>query len=136
MKPFLLSSIQKTKLKRIIIGKLLLKMVGRKALVDGVKTRIGDGTLFLWIDRAQAVSMAAINRKTKNVGVIGYVYTPKEFRGKGYATTLVKIVSKKILQNGFTYCSLFTDSANPTSNYIYRKIGYEPVAEFTTIIFK
>jgi hypothetical protein len=30
-------SIQKTRLKRIIIGKRLLKMVVRKALVDGVK---------------------------------------------------------------------------------------------------
>ena len=37
MKQFLLLSIQKTRLKRIIIGKLLLKMVVRKALVDGVK---------------------------------------------------------------------------------------------------
>lgn len=100
-----------------------------------IKTRIADGTLYLWMDHEKAVSMAAMNRKTRHVGVIGYVYTPKGFRGKGYATTLVKTLSKKLLQSGFEYCSLFTDRANPTSNHIYRTIGYEPITEFSTIIF-
>jgi predicted GNAT family acetyltransferase len=30
---------------------------------------------------------------------------------------------------------LFTDLANPVSNAIYRRIGFEPVAEFVRIDF-
>jgi predicted GNAT family acetyltransferase len=80
--------------------------------------------------------MAAINRKTRNVGVIGHVYSPEEYRRKGYATAVVQKLSEYILQNGFRYCGLFTDKANPTSNHIYSKIGYEPSTQFTSLRFR
>jgi uncharacterized protein len=82
------------------------------------------------------VAVAAINRKTKNAGIIGLVYTPIEYRRKGYATSHVRKLSEYILQKGFTYCGLFTDKANPTSNHIYKKIGYEPITEFVDIGYR
>jgi hypothetical protein len=33
------------------------------------------------------------------------------------------------------FCPLFTDLANPTSNSIYRKIGYKPVGDFHDYLF-
>jgi hypothetical protein len=100
-----------------------------------VRSGIADRDFFLWIDKNVAVSMAAINRKTRNVGVVGYVYSPEEHRKKGYATALVQRLSEHILQSGFKYCGLFTDQANPTSNHIYHKIGYEPLTTFGTFGF-
>jgi predicted GNAT family acetyltransferase len=105
-------------------------------ILDMVRSLVADGNFFLWMDKGMAVSMAAINRKTRNVGVIGHVYTPEEFRRKGYATAVVQNLSEYILQNGFQYCGLFTDKANPTSNHIYSKIGYEPSTHFTTLGFR
>src|SRR5437016_4812353 len=35
----------------------------------------------------------------------------------------------RLLADGRRFCVLFTDAANPTSNAIYRRIGYVPVAE-------
>ena len=32
-----------------------------------------------------------------------------------------------MLDQGRKFCTLFTDLSNPTSNRIYRAIGYEPV---------
>ena len=32
-------------------------------------------------------------------------------------------------------CGLFTDASNPTSNSIYKKIGYQPIAYFTDVEF-
>jgi uncharacterized protein len=107
-------------------GDEILKMVS-----SGIAGRI----FFLWTDNGVVVSMAAINRRTRHVGVVGYVYSPEEHRKKGYATALVQKLSKHILQNGFMYCGLFTDQTNPASNHIYRKIGYEPITTFTTIGF-
>ena len=34
------------------------------------------------------------------------------------------------LAAGLAFCFLFTDLANPTSNAIYARIGYEPVADW------
>ena len=98
--------------------------------------KIAAGDVFRWTNQGAIVSIAAINRRTRNAGIVGLVYTPEEHRRQGYATSLVQRLSTHILQNGFKYCGLFTDKANPTSNHIYRKIGYEPIAEYLDIGFR
>lgn len=99
------------------------------------KGRIESENLFKWMFNDEMVSIAAIVRKTKTIGIVGLVYTPAEFRGSGYATSSVLKLSEYILENGFKKCGLFTDKSNPTSNHIYRKIGYEPLTEFADIQF-
>ncbi len=98
--------------------------------------KIALGDVFKWTDKGNVVCIATINRKTKNAGIVGLVYTPEEYRSNGYATSHVQKLSEYILKNGFKYCALFTDKANPTSNSIYKKIGYTPVAEFMDIGYK
>ena len=93
------------------------------------------GSIYKWTDKGEMVSLAAIVRKTRNTGVVGLVYTPPERRGKGYATSCVQLLSARMLQSGLKSCALFTDKANPTSNHIYRKIGYEPLTEFLDVDF-
>ncbi len=66
---------------------------------------------------------------------IGYVFTPKEYRNKNYATSCVSAVTKKTLEDGFSYCSLFADRANPISNGIYQKIGYKPLCDYINFDF-
>ena len=92
-------------------------------------TRIAERSLYLWEDAGDVVSMAAWAGETPNGRRIGYVFTPEERRNRGYATTLVATLSAKILREGFDFCFLYTDLDNPTSNSIYRAIGYEPVAD-------
>ncbi len=59
---------------------------------------------------------------------IGPVYTPPDRRGRGYASAVVAGVSRSALDAGHR-CILYTDLENPTSNAIYRAIGYRAVAE-------
>lgn len=100
-----------------------------------VEQAISDGNLFLWVDSVP-VSMAAKIRPTPHGESVNFVYTtPPEFRGRGYATSLVATLSQKILDSGKKFCCLYTDLANPTSNSIYRKIGYTPVAKVVDIHF-
>ncbi|MFD1851928.1 GNAT family N-acetyltransferase [Oceanobacillus bengalensis] len=88
---------------------------------------IENGTAFLWNVAGIPVSMANQSRKTKNGASINAVYTPDEHKRNGYATNLVAALSQKLLHDGFAFCSLYTDKANPTSNSIYKKIGYNEV---------
>ena len=95
---------------------------------------IHAGRLFVWDDNGP-VAQAAINGTTPNGARIGVVYTAPSHRGRGYATALVSALSHYCLTSGFGLCFLFTDLANPTSNAIYARIGYQPVADFEDIDF-
>jgi uncharacterized protein len=85
--------------------------------------------LYLWEDRGQVVSMVGAGGETPSGIRIGPVYTPPEGRGHGYATALTAAASQDQLDRGRRFCLLFTDLANPTSNKIYRAIGYRPVRD-------
>jgi uncharacterized protein len=89
---------------------------------------------YIWQNQVP-VSMACAKVSTPNGALIGPVYTPPEYRQKGYASSCVATLSKTLLDQGYKYCFLFTNLANPTSNHIYREIGYQPVADWNNIKF-
>lgn len=98
--------------------------------------RMSDNRLYILEDNGTPVSMAKISRELQTVCVVGLVYTPPYFRGKGYATSCVAAVSQFGLDRGFSKCVLYTDLDNPTSNSIYMKIGYTPICDSTDIKFE
>ena len=95
-----------------------------------VEQRIEQGAWHLWMLDGEPVSMCMYGRPIRSTCAISGVYTPPEKRCNGYAGACVAALSQKMLDEGFTYTNLFTDLANPTSNSVYQKIGYEPIADF------
>lgn len=93
-----------------------------------VAERVQAGKLFVW-DDGGPVSMAAWTGKTANGARVNLVFTPVALRGKGYASATVAALSQHLLDSGNSFCSLYTDVANPISNAIYARMGYRPVAE-------
>jgi predicted GNAT family acetyltransferase len=87
-----------------------------------------DGDFFVWEHDGLAVSLAGYGTPTPNGIRVGPVYTPPEHRRNGYASALVGGMTAALLERR-RFCFLFTDRANPTSNAIYRRIGYEPVGD-------
>ena len=94
---------------------------------------IKNQSLHLWTVNGKKVSMANTSRKTRHGASINAVYTPDQFKRKGYATSAVAALSQRLLEEGFQFCSLYTDRKNPTSNGIYQKIGYYEVG--TSIVY-
>jgi predicted GNAT family acetyltransferase len=92
-----------------------------------VDRRLEGGLLRLW-DDGGPVSLAGITAPVDATVRIGPVYTPPAARGRGYASALVAAVSQEVLDRGGR-CILYTDLDNPTSNAIYRAIGYRVVEE-------
>lgn len=97
--------------------------------------RLRQNSLYLWQNDVP-VSMAGFSGATPNGIRINAVYTPPEYRRKGYASSCVAALSRSLLNKGHKYCFLFTDLANPTSNSIYQKIGYKPVCDVSNYRFK
>ncbi len=93
-----------------------------------------DGAWLIWDDDGP-VSLAAYGNPTPTGTRVGPVYTPTEHRGRGYATSLVADLTAERLSTGLATCFLFTNLANPTSNAIYARIGYEPVADWDQWVF-
>jgi predicted GNAT family acetyltransferase len=73
--------------------------------------------------------MAGFGGKTPSGMRVSWVYTPPEQRGHGYASALVAALTEQLLAAGNRCCFLYTDLANPTSNGIYQRIGYQPVCD-------
>jgi predicted GNAT family acetyltransferase len=102
-----------------------------RAAVEGMTDRwlAGRGrTVYLWED-GEVVSLAGIGSPTPHGVRVGPVYTPPARRNRGYASALVAGISQAALDAGRSFCFLFTDLANPTSNHIYETIGYRPVRD-------
>lgn len=100
---------------------------GTERVVDA---RLGEhaGGFTLWED-GEPVSLAGWGARTPNGVRIGPVYTPPANRRRGYGSAVTAAVTAERLAAGCTFCFLYTDLANPTSNRIYTSIGYEPVCD-------
>jgi predicted GNAT family acetyltransferase len=90
---------------------------------------IASQAAYLWEVDGTPVSYAGAMNRTPNGVRVGPVYTPPEHRRRGYAGALVAAVTQRQLEGGRTFTYLYTDLSNPTSNSIYKKVGYRRVAE-------
>jgi len=92
-----------------------------------IDVALSAGRLWLWRD-VEAVSVAIASKPIEGVVRVSFVYTPPEKRGRGYAGACVYALSKQLVEAGMR-CVLYTELGNPTSNSIYRRIGYQAVME-------
>lgn len=99
-------------------------------LREAIVQRLGLDTrgLYLWED-GDPVSFAGVAGPTPHGIRIGPVYTPPEARRRGYASALTAALSQEMLDSGRSFCCLYTDLGNPTSNSIYQHIGYHPLCD-------
>lgn len=111
---------------------------GRERAEASLDHKLSDPAsgILLWEDGGEPVSLAGWGGPTPNGIRIGPVYTPPELRGHGYATAVTAELSQRQLDGGRSFCFLYTDLANPTSNAIYERIGYRRVAEAAEVVFE
>lgn len=104
---------------------------------DGwAQARVAGGQATFWetpdgTPAAMACRSPIVAGQSRVVGV----YTPPPLRGRGYAGAATAEVSRAVAADGAEEILLFTDLANPTSNALYQRIGYRPVADFAVYDF-
>jgi len=99
-----------------------------------VADRLSYGGLTLW-ESGGPVSMAGVTRAVAGQARVGPVYTPPERRGKGFGGAVTAAVSQAAKDAGVGEVLLYTDLANPTSNALYQRLGYEPVSDSVQLLF-
>jgi GNAT superfamily N-acetyltransferase len=100
-----------------------------------VRSTIEEGGYWLWEAGGRQVAMTGSSPAPPDGIRVGPVYTVPAERDHGYATALVAHVSCAALAGGRRACYLHTDLANPTSNAIYRRIGYDRVCDAIDLRF-
>jgi predicted GNAT family acetyltransferase len=110
----------------------------RNALPAEIMARLSGSVPLMWIwevdeGTAKIPVAMALGRPCQPIGRVAQVYTPSEYRGCGYAGALVAMLSSNLQAQGCSSVFLFTDLANPTSNGVYRRIGYRYLDEFTLL---
>ncbi|MET9761465.1 GNAT family N-acetyltransferase [Streptomyces sp. NPDC006372] len=99
-------------------------------------SRIEHGGITFWESPdGTPVAMAGTTPRVAGQVRVASVYTPAHLRGRGYAGAATAEVSRAALAAGAKEVLLFTDLANPTSNGLYQRIGYRPVADFAVYDF-
>ncbi len=93
-------------------------------LEQGAQRRIKANRLTLWSLDGVPVSMAGCSAAVRGVARIGPVYTPPGHRRRGYAAAVTAYATGTALDEGAAQVVLYTDLSNPTSNSVYRSIGY------------
>ena len=107
---------------------------GGVGFVDHAK-RVGD-RFMLWDVDGTPVSMAMLRAPAAGVSRIGPVFTPLTHRGHGYGSAVTAAAAELAHRSGTPDVVLFADLANPVSNAIYQRIGFEAVRDSVCIDFE
>jgi len=106
---------------------------GGEEFVD-TANRVGR-RFVLWDIDGTPASMAMLRVPAFGVSRIGPVFTPRDRRGHGYGSAVTAAAAQLARCSGTADVVLFADLANPTSNAIYQRIGFEAVVDSVRIDF-
>ena len=100
-----------------------------------IDDRISYGGVTLWERDGVPVSLAGQSRMVAGMVRIAPVYTPPEHRRHGYGAAATAAVSQMAVDAGAEEVVVFTDLANPATNVIHQRIGYQPLDDYLVISF-
>jgi GNAT superfamily N-acetyltransferase len=100
-----------------------------------VADRLSYGGFTLWEADGGPVSLAGMTRAVAGQARVGPVYTPPGRRGRGFGGAVTAAVTQAAKDAGVAEVLLYTDLANPTSNALYQRLGYEPVSDSVQLLF-
>jgi RimJ/RimL family protein N-acetyltransferase len=100
-----------------------------------VAYRLAHGGFTIWADGGVPVALAGAHLPAAGVVRVGPVFTPPQYRRRGYGGAVTAAVSRAALAAGADAVVLFTDLANPTSNALYPRLGYRPVSDRVMLAF-
>ncbi|UQX03525.1 GNAT family N-acetyltransferase [Streptomyces sp. RerS4] len=95
----------------------------------GLRDRISYGGALLWEHAGTPRALAAFSRPIGSTSRVQQVYTPPSERRRGYAAGVTHAASLAAYAAGAAEVLLFTDLANPTSNGVYRRLGFTPIED-------
>jgi ribosomal protein S18 acetylase RimI-like enzyme len=101
----------------------------RADLDQVVRRRMRAGAVELWEVDGEPTALGGWVGPVAGLARIGPVYTPRRHRRHGYGSAVTAACAADALRCGADTVLLYADLSNPTSNSIYQRIGFRPVAD-------
>jgi ribosomal protein S18 acetylase RimI-like enzyme len=105
---------------------------------DGWRSRmrqlIDRGWSWIWRLRGRIVFKAELSAWTPEAVQIQGVYTDPAVRGRGVATQALASMCRALLRET-ALCTLYVNHYNTTALALYRRVGFQTVAPFATVIY-
>ena len=103
----------------------------------GLRRALADGSQFVWANGSFICAMASYVTALPHSGArIRGVYTPPEFRGRGFGAAVTGALAEWLLEEGQDWVALFADNANAVATRIYRRLGFVPGSVFRSYRFE
>lgn len=93
------------------------------------------GTDWVLCDHGTPVAYAVFNAMLPDIVQIGGVWTPPEFRGRGYARSVVAGSLLAARKQGVRRAVLFADPSNAAARAAYLAIGFAIVGDYGLVLF-
>ena len=120
---------------RMILGELGYDpRAQRSTFVAGVRRAIEAGTWWVWIAEDGLRFQCNVGVRTAVTAQVQGVWTPEPVRGRGYATSALAAISRRLLETTPTV-SLYVNDFNADAIELYDRIGYSRVGELATYLF-
>lgn len=101
---------------------------------EELSKKIDLGEIFVLEDKGRCVAKADYNATLPYIYQIGGVWTPPEFRGRGYARAAVGGALRAAREKGVEMGTLFTK--NPTAVRAYESLGFRQIDHYHITLFK
>jgi len=106
----------------------------RQASRDDVRLQHERGTDWLLLAGAAPVSYSVFNAMLPDIVQIGGVWTAPEFRGRGYARSVVAGSLLSARKQGIARAVLFADPANAAARRAYLFLGFRIVGDYGLVL--
>lgn len=108
----------------------------RADIEKNLRRLLSEQRQMVWAEGPAIRAIASYTETLPGAGArIRWVYTPPEFRGRGFGTAVTGALAEWLLKEGQAWVSLFADAANPASNAIYSRLGFRPALAFRLLRF-
>jgi predicted GNAT family acetyltransferase len=114
-------------------------VIGGNAYESRVRELIGTGRSFVRIDRGprgpRVVFKAELGAVALGVAQVQGVWVDPEYRGRGIAQAGMAAVVRAALAEVAPTVSLYVNSFNSAALAVYRRVGFEQVGTYATVLF-
>ncbi len=105
------------------------------AFREGTRRNIERGWSWIWTEEGQLRFKVSVGAMTAQTTQLQGVYTPPEYRGRGYASAGLHAVCMALFQEGHATLSLCVNDFNRTARRLYERLGFMEVGGLRTFIY-
>ena len=113
---------------------VLHKEISREEAENDILNKMNkeDTLFYIYEVDGRILGMTCSTRKLSEGRTLNYVFIDRDCRNRGYGKQMVSTVSRRMIDSGCRYISLYADRSSTYANKLYRDVGFEVLMDVDT----